>query len=100
LRSRRASERRQQRRARKCSAPLDAGTSKTHDILPAVPIHIRQLALVEVVADPTAGARREGREFKRGRRESFELRATGLLQPSPVQVTRNSKQALIPATLP
>ena len=44
-----------------------ATKTEADDIGPAVPVHIRQLALVKVIAAPTAGAWREGGEFKRGR---------------------------------
>ena len=38
--------------------------AEADDISPAVPVHIRQLALVKVIAAPTAGAGREVSELK------------------------------------
>jgi hypothetical protein len=46
---------------------IDPGTGEADDVSHVVAVHIRQLALIEVVAAPTAGVRREVREFKRGR---------------------------------
>src|SRR5262249_37754772 len=46
---------------------IDPGTGEADDVSHLVPVHIRQLARIEVVAAPTTGARRERRKFKRGR---------------------------------
>src|SRR5437870_2992728 len=42
----------------------DSGLGESDDVSHVVPVHIRQLALVEVVTDPIAGAWTEGRKFE------------------------------------
>ena len=56
-----------------CKVPVAGGQRDVHpgsaeadDIVHAVAVHIRQLALEAVVADPVPGDRCEGGEFKRG----------------------------------
>src|SRR4051794_6229824 len=44
---------------------IDPSLAEAEDIGPAVPVHVPQLAVVQVIAAPTTGARPEGGEFER-----------------------------------